>query len=1079
MLRPSANFLIGQLFLALTAFLALYAQEGRWKDLDNRAEELSKNGRYTEALAVSEESLSVAETTFGHESANLAAALNRLGEVHDKLGNYAQAEPLLLRSLAIREKTLGAEHPDVAESLHDLADVYWEEGKYAEAEPMYRRALAIREKVLGPEHPDVAESLNDLAGMYSVKGKYAEAEPMYRRALAIREKVLGPEHPDVAESLTYLGTMLYMYEGKYAEAEPLFQRAVAIDEKALGPDHPTLGHRLVYLARLYEEEGKYGEAELLFKRALAIYEKALGSENNVAATLNHLAAMYEAQGKYGDAESLFKRGLAIREKALGPEHLEVANALTKLAQLYQDEGRYGDAELLFERALGVNKKALGEHPYVARALENLAGLYDVEGRYGDAEPLFKRALAIEEKALGPEHTAVAATLNHLAALYDDEDKYAAAEPLAERALAIYEKVQGREHLHAAGALNNLGRVYVAKGNYSKAETMYQCALTIWENVLGPDHPSVAKALDRLAGLYYAEGKNAEAEPLFGRSLQNLRNQFERYFEYMSERERLEFIDTVSNLFPNYFSFCYTDRKRTPQLAGQMYDVLLWKKGLVVSSIASMQSRVAASGNKETLAMFQNLVVTRTRLASLVETSPRNREEWRKTVENLERESNDLEKQLVQRSASLGEGERLTRATWQEVREKLHEQDAAVEFVRFRFHNGLSFTDKSYYVALVVTPQTTVAPAIVLLGDAARLEDETLHRYRSWASRSGPYPGPALYQSLWGPLETALGGSKRIFLSPDGILNEISFGIIPMPSGGLLMERYDLRTVSSTRDLLQKEATRQTKYAVLVGNPKFDLTETQLRAAEAQPHKTDETLTVLSWTGFGSRSHNAGAARLSDLPGTQVELQRVGSVLERHGWKVDLYTGKNARAKTVKNLQAPRVLHLATHGFFLSDQERSKGKHYNELPSGTEEPMVRSGLYFAGADRTLSGKPSPPDLDDGVLTAYEASGLNLQGTELVVLSACETGLGQVKNGEGVFGLRRALQEAGAESVLMSLWSVPDRETQELMTLFYKHWLSGQEKQAALRSAQFALRKIVKIRYGQDRPFYWGGFVLAGK
>ena len=141
-------------------------------------------------------------------------------------------------------------------------------------------------------------------------------------------------------------------------------------------------------------------------------------------------------------------------------------------------------------------------------------------------------------------------------------------------------------------------------------------------------------------------------------------------------------------------------------------------------------------------------------------------------------------------------------------------------------------------------------------------------------------------------------------------------------------------------------------------------------------------------------------------------------------------------------------------------------------------MLRSGLFFDGVSRVLAGAPPAADLDDGILTAYEATGLNLQGTELVVLSACETGLGEVKNGEGVFGLRRALQEAGAEAVLMSLWAVPDRETQELMTLFYKHWLSGQEKHLALREAQLELRKRVKTQYGQDKPFYWGGFVLVG-
>jgi CHAT domain-containing protein len=227
---------------------------------------------------------------------------------------------------------------------------------------------------------------------------------------------------------------------------------------------------------------------------------------------------------------------------------------------------------------------------------------------------------------------------------------------------------------------------------------------------------------------------------------------------------------------------------------------------------------------------------------------------------------------------------------------------------------------------------------------------------------------------------------------------------------------------------------------------------------------------------GTRSGDLQRGGLQPLPGAQVELRQVSSLLTKYHWQVKTYSGEDALEERVKQVQGPRVLHLATHGFFLPDEERSKGSR----PTGTEDPMLRSGLFFAGANRVISHVPSlPADLDDGVLTAYEASGLNLQGTELVVLSACQTGLGEVKNGEGVFGLRRALQEAGAESVLMSLWAVPDRETQELMTLFYGKWLSGMDKHEALRAAQLEMRRGVKARYGHDLPFYWGGFVLVGR
>lgn len=219
--------------------------------------------------------------------------------------------------------------------------------------------------------------------------------------------------------------------------------------------------------------------------------------------------------------------------------------------------------------------------------------------------------------------------------------------------------------------------------------------------------------------------------------------------------------------------------------------------------------------------------------------------------------------------------------------------------------------------------------------------------------------------------------------------------------------------------------------------------------------------------------------LCPLPGTAVEVQSIASLLRAKNWQVAIYEQENALEEALKAAQHPRVLHLSTHGFFLSDQQIKRTQSLFEQPVGLEDPMLRSGLFLAGADRVLAGEPPLADADNGVLTAYEAATLNLQGTELVVLSACETGLGQTQGGEGVFGLRRALQEGGAESVLMSMWSVPDHETQELMTLFYQKWIGGKEKHEALREVQNELRGRVKARYGGDLAYYWGAFVLVGR
>jgi tetratricopeptide (TPR) repeat protein len=1062
------------------------------QSLNNLARLYRAQGRYGEAEPLYRRALGVREKALGPEHPDVATSLNNLAALYRLQGRYGEAEPLYRRALGIWAKALGPEHPDVALSLDNLAELYQAQGRFGEAEPLHRRALGVREKALGPEHLDVATSLNNLAELYRAQGRYGEAEPLYRRALGIFEKALGPDHPDVATSLNNLA-VLYRLQGRDAEAEPLYRRALGIFEKALGPDHPDVAQSLNNLAELYRAQGRYGEAERLFRRALGIREKALGPDHpDVAQSLGNLAELYRAQGRYGEAEPLHRREFGIREKALGPEHPDVATSLNNLAGLYRAQGRFEEAEPLYRRALGIWAKALGpEHPDVATSLDNLAELYQAQGRFGEAEPLHRRALGIREKALGPEHPDVATSLNNLAELYRAQGRYGEAEPLYRRALGISAKALGPEHPDVATSLNNLAELYRAQGRYVDAEPLYRRALGVREKALGPEHPNVATSLNNLAVLYWAQGRDEEAEPLFQRALEYRFKQFEYAFTYMSEKDKLSYLETMVGSFALYFSFCLEYQGTDPGVPGKMYDLVLWEKGLVANSSAALRTAIATGADKESLSLFDQLAAKRRQRASLLRMQPSNREEWRKTVEQLEQDANDMEKELVRRSPALAERKRFTRVTWRDVQKGLGEGEAAVEFVRFPYHDGKDWTPRVAYAALVVTPSMTM-PMLSLLWQTRELEAAALGQFRAAVgtsrttvvSSANPVTTNHLYEVFWKPLEPALDRVDRIYVSPDGILTQIPPGILPTGNGQLLMERYDLHIVSSTKDFLHPGRAFASKVAVLIGDPKFDLSEAQQRAAAARlgttPISRPELVAVAA---SGARAREQRGGTLRRLPWTETEVVSIGAALEKAGWQTEVLTGELALKEALERLRGPRVLHLATHGFFLSDQEhairRGLSGDLAALPPGAEDPMLRSGLYFAGANRVLGGGSSPTDVYDGVLTAYETTGLNLQGTELVVLSACETGLGDVKNGEGVFGLRRAFQEAGAESVLMSMWSVPDRETQELMTLFYGHWLSGLPKHEALRRAQLRMRDAVRQRYGKDLPYYWGAFVLVGR
>ena len=1047
----------------------VWAQEARWKELDSQVEQLQRQGKIEESAPLAKEELRIAEATFGPEHANTATAVLKLGMADTALGQYPEAETLLNRALTIRKKAIGPETAPVVETLNWLGQLYYYEGKRAIAEDFFKRALAIGDKLPGPETPELAESLNDLGIVYDEQGKYAEAEPLYKRSLAIREKVLGPEDPDVAETLNNLAN-LYTDMNRYAEAEALHRRALAIHEKLGGPDCPDVAMDLSNLGMLYQVQGRYGEQEPLMKRALAIYEKAFGPDHpNVATATNNLANLYQVQGRYGEAESLYKRSLAIYEKALGPEHPDLANALNNLADLYEVLGRYAEAEPIDKRVLAIREKVLGpEHPQVAMSLNNIALLYQDEGRYGEAEPLYKRAIAIQEKVVGPNHPDLAVSLGNLAGLYVDQRRYAEAEPLDKRALEIDEKA------------------------------------------LGPDHPQVATDdLYNLTTLYYDEGHLEQAEQVLLRSLGILHGRFEYNFAYMSEKDRLQFLDTVKNRFNLYFSMALVARGQDPMGAGRMYDLLLWQKGLVGTSVATLRAEVAASGDAQAVKIFEELTEKKRQSSRLIATRSTG---WQEARMRIDADANDLEQQLARRVSSVAEHKSLARTTWQDVQKALKPGDAAVEFVRFPFHEARKKkADKADYVAVVLRPGSG-QPALIPLGEAPEIEGAPLSAYRaevgtqkahattsaSSPSGSGVSPWRSLYDAIWKPLEAPLGDAKRIYVSVDGVLNEIPLGVLQGADGRRVMEKYDFRVVSSTRELLRASHHATSNTAILVGNPRFLMSGEELQVAVNHFRGVENQQPEMLLASAALPANPAGGALsravtergscnplppeggvLCPLPGTATEVQSISELLREKDWQVSSYQGEQALEEVVKKAANPRVLHLATHGFFLPDEQAKPGTGGSGQSSGVDDPMLRSGLFFAGADRTLNMEQPIDGMENGVLTAYEATSLNLQGTELVVLSACETARGKVQNGEGVFGLGRALQEAGAEAVLMSLWSVPDQETQELMTQFYSNWLGGMDKPEALRRAEITERDVVKKRYGKDLPYYWGAFTLVGR
>ena len=1036
--------------------------------LNNLAALYSDNGAYAKAEALLQRALAITEQEQGAKHLDTAIILNSLAGLYNITGAYDKAAPLHQRVLAIREQELGPTHPQVAASLNSLATLYSETGAYAKAEPLLERALVIREEALGSTHPATVTSLNNLAVHYSDTGAYQKATKLLRQGLAITEQVFGPTHQNTASSLNNLA-MLYSNIGAYAKAEPLLERALAIREEVLEPTHPDMALMLNNLAAHYFDTGAYDKAAPLHQRALAIYEEALGPMHpDTVRALNNLAMLYFTTGAYTKAEPLFERALAIREKVLGSTHPDTASSLNNLAWLYSTTGAYTKAEPLLQRALAIREEVLGPtHSDMATSLNNLAMLYTNTRAYARAEPLFERALAIREKVLGPTHPDTAWSLANLAGFYFSTSAYAKAEPLLQRALAIREKVLGPTHPDTASSLNNLAWLYSHRGAYPNAEALFQRALAIREEVLGPTHPDTASSLNNLAVLYWTAGNIPKALPLL-QEAQTIQEQNIAGFLLSSSEDRKQAYMQLfrRNTFANISLSLDLPGN---QAATRGIAIVLQTKGRVLDAMSDSLSRLRRSMRAEDRKLFEQFTAVVRQRSTLRYQSLQDIQlgDYRTRLSELAAKQEELEIELATRSAEFRQ--QIAPVTLAAVQAALPHEAALLEWFRYVPFNPKrkdkpTTWGKPRYLAYVLRGAS--APAVVDLGGAESIELLVQDFRKALSAPQHTYVkevAKELSAKLIKPLQPHLGNAKQLLISPDGALNLVPFGALLDNTGHYLATKQDITYLTSARDLLRFDTTPlASSDVVVVANPDYGRS-TNMFAQSASSIRLKRPVDL-----------DRGGLVFTPLRGTAEEAKALTLLLKVKN--VHLLTRTKATEAMLKQLHGPRILHIATHGFFLSDKEmvtatfKTVGFSQDSrlLPMG-ENPLLRSGLALAGANQRRSGEN-----DDGILTAAEVAQMDLRGTQLVVLSACETGVGEVKNGEGVYGLRRALVLAGAQTQVASLWKVADDATKDLMVDYYQRLLSGEGRSAALRHAQ---QNMIDSK-DRSHPYYWAAFVPIG-
>jgi CHAT domain-containing protein/tetratricopeptide (TPR) repeat protein len=934
---------------------------------------------------------------------------------------------LILLAVSVPAHLCGQAADDTDPSYVKFKELY-QGGKYADAIPYAREFLSGREKALGPGSLVVASALNNLAELYRLTGALSKAEPLHLRALRIKENALGPDDPSIAVTLSNLAS-LYVDQGEYARAEPLYERALGIREKALGPDHPRVGAILTSLASLKEAMGEYAGAEPMLRRALAIDEKAKGTDDpDVATDLTDLALLFLSMSDYEKAEPLFERALAIDEQALGPDRPEVATNLSNLAELYRRKGEYARAEPLLERAVTIDEKSLGpRHPDLATDLNNLGALRRAMGSDVEAESLYRRALAIREEALGPTHPRVAETLNNLAFIFHARGDNAAAGPLLRRALAIDEKA------------------------------------------LGPDHPEVATVLDNLAFFEAIAGLPLAALGDFQKALAIEDRQIRNIFSVATEQQKLKYARSISGSALGCLSLIAQRLSGDRGAVRYGLTLTLRRKGLVLDAQSqvndALRARLSEGGKKD----WDELSSLRSALSRLLLSGPGalSGGEYADRVSSMERRVEEAERELSAANGlsprDLGRDE----PTVDGVAKGLPARSALIEFTKVRDYDFASggWAGTERYLAFVLRPAGEVR--LVDLGDAQSIDAdvgsalggirETIASGARESVTGSIRALGVLHARIWAPLEGALAGTDKVLLSPDGALNLVPFAALTDAGGRALVEKYVIGYIGSGRELggPKRSAGSAGVGLLLVANPAFDA---KIGAGTEAPGRT--------------RSRDF-KGEFSPLPGTAVEALEIARLVT--GDKVVLQ-GPDATTAAVRKARSPRILHLATHGFFLRDEAVTpddQGRRGEPAGASYENPLVRSGLALAGANRASEAGEG----DDGILTALEISGMDLRGTELVVLSACETALGDIEVGEGVFGLRRAFTLAGAANVMMSLWPVQDDVTVGQMKEFYRD-LGKMSPADSLREAQLATIRELRAQDGVADPSLWAPFIVAG-
>jgi CHAT domain-containing protein/Tfp pilus assembly protein PilF len=958
--------------------------------------------------------------------------------------DWSKTLALLKRAEATAITDLGIYDENYLSIINDIGLVYWKLQDFPNAEKFLSRTLDLKKEYFATDDNQLFISACNLAGFYAEDGDYKKSKNVYVNFIQPREHIVTP---DVFEST--LPNLLPLYVIHHAP-DTAAQLIEGLKQK-IGKTATALPQLKIdfFRCKVYRRNKEFENARHALEQ---IIEKVKDDPTYASRSLHieslyELASVYVETGFFNHAEKNLQ--VAIQElnaMTTPPVHLQT-QILNSLAFVYEQLSIYSNAVEHYEQALKLCGSISGNNVLKCATLKNnIAAIYLKQDKLDPAIQHYSELINSLTGVVPETHELYLIALNNLATAYRKTNQQKKAAEILEKTLSSMHHQRMPDNDLTATLMNNLGIIHTEDGEYHRAAEQFRKAYAIKSSIFGDNSIQLLDVVNNLAVVNWALGHHEQSIPLFKKAMELSLRHVRYVFPNLSESEQIQFYKKLKEDFERFNTIAIQLAHVDPSLITQMFDNQLCIKSIAFFTNQRRGARVSASNDPALIAKIGELKSKRDELGKLYQ-SVLQTDRTKETIATLEKEIDVLEKSMS-RQTSLSSVED---ANWKTLQQKLQPDEAIVDIIRFRKydlqklqhrHNkSFGFTDSVYYAALVTTATTTEKPEFVLFHDGVNFESRFLNYYKN-ALNFGVEDN-ITYTFYWAPIAQHLEGRSRIFLSSDGVYHKINLNTLRDPSSGqYILQKYNIIHVLNPAQLLTSGAnTLSTKKAVLVGDPVFDVD-----------------------LNYPASHRDVDELKFGSLPGTMKEVVAIEHILRQNSWNIHTLLKSEASESNLKKVVSPEILHVASHGFFSTGVVK-----LSELAK--KDFLFHSGLVLAGANK--STLQENPDFDnDGIVTAYEVMNLDLVNTELVVLSACETGLGVIENGEGVHGLQRSFLQAGAKQVLISLWKVDDEITKDLMIRFYQNIVSGESTREALKNAQLDLIKE------NHSPYFWGAFVMVG-